>query len=42
MTSVEAAELVWPMAKANFKDAVLWRMAPVNDKESAQMLLDKD
>jgi hypothetical protein len=42
LTSVEAAELVWPKAKSNFKDAVLWRMAPVKDKESTRMMLDAE
>jgi hypothetical protein len=42
LTSVEASELVWPKAKANFKDAVLWRMAPVNARESTKMMLDAD
>ena len=42
LTSVEAAELVWPDAKKNFGDAVLWRMAPVEERDSLTMHLASD
>ena len=42
VTSVEAAELVWPEAKKNFGDAVLWRMAPVEKRDSLTMRLASD
>jgi len=42
LTSVEAAELVWPDAKKNFGDAVLWRMAPVEERDSLTMQLASD
>jgi hypothetical protein len=42
LTSVEAAELVWPEAKKNFGDAVLWRMAPVEERNSLTMRLASD
>jgi hypothetical protein len=42
LTSVEAAELVWPEAKKNFGDAVLWRMAPVEERSSLTMRLASD
>jgi hypothetical protein len=42
LTSVEAAELVWPEAKKNFGDAVLWRLAPVEERESLTMRLASD
>ena len=42
LTSVEAAELVWPDAKKNFGDAVLWRMAPVGERDSLTMHLASD
>ncbi|MCX6086019.1 MAG: hypothetical protein NTX94_06250, partial [Caldiserica bacterium] len=42
LTSVEAAELVWPEAKKNFGDAVLWRMAPVDEGNSLTMRLASD
>ena len=40
LTSIEASRLAWPKAKENFGDAVLWRMAPVKDKNSTLMTLD--
>ena len=39
LTSVEAAELAWPVAKKNFGDAVLWRLAPVEERDSLTMRL---
>ena len=42
LTSVEAAELAWPEAKKNFGDAVLWRLAPVEERESLTMRLASD
>ncbi len=42
LTSVEASELVWPEAKKNFGDAVLWRMAPVDERNSLTMRLASD
>ena len=42
LTSVEAAELAWPDAKKNFGDAVLWRMAPVEERDSLTMRLASD
>jgi hypothetical protein len=42
LTSVEAAELVWPEAKKNFGDAVLWRLAPVGERDSLTMQLASD
>ncbi|MCX6097216.1 MAG: hypothetical protein NTZ77_01830 [Caldiserica bacterium] len=42
LTSVEAAELVWPEAKKNFGDAVLWRLAPVEERDSLTMRLASD
>lgn len=42
LTSIEAAQLVWPKAKGNFGDAVLWRMAPVSDGESTELKLTED
>ena len=42
LTSVEAAELAWPEAKGNFGDAVLWRLAPVEEREGTEMCLTAD
>jgi hypothetical protein len=42
LTSVEASELVWPEAKKNFGDAVLWRLAPVEERDSLTMRLASD
>lgn len=42
LTSVEAAELVWPEAKKNFGDAVLWRLAPVEERDATTMRLASD
>ncbi len=42
LNSIEAAQLVWPKAKSNFGDAVLFRMAPVSDKDSTKLMLDSD
>jgi hypothetical protein len=40
LTSLEAVALVWPRAQKAFGDAVLYRMAPVNDKKSTVPQLD--
>jgi hypothetical protein len=42
LTSVEAAELAWPDAKGNFGDAVLWRLAPVEERDATTMRLAAD
>lgn len=42
LTSIEAAELAWPVAKGNFGDAVLWRLAPVEERDSLTMQLASD
>jgi hypothetical protein len=42
LTSIEAAQLVWPKAKGNFNDAVLFRMAPIADKDSTELMLAGD
>ncbi len=42
LNSIEAAQLVWPKAKSNFGDAVLFRMAPVADKDSTKLMLNSD
>jgi hypothetical protein len=42
LTSIEAAQLVWPKAKGNFGDAVLFRMAPIADKDSTDLSLAGD
>lgn len=42
LTSIEAAELAWPDAKKNFGDAVLWRLAPVAERDSLTMQLASD
>ncbi|MFZ2414045.1 MAG: hypothetical protein WAW16_07490 [Candidatus Cryosericum sp.] len=39
LTSIEAAELAWPDAKKNFGDAVLWRVAPAEERNSLTMRL---
>jgi hypothetical protein len=41
LTSIEAPKLVWPDVSKGFGgDAVLWRLAPVKDKNSTTMMLD--
>jgi len=42
LTSVEAAGLAWPEAKKNFGDAVLWRLAPVEERDATTMRLASD
>jgi len=42
LTSIEAAQLVWPKAEGNFGDAVLFRMAPIADKDSSTLMLAGD
>ena len=42
MTSIEAPQLVWPKAKGNFGDAVLFRMAPIVNEESTELMLAGD
>ena len=42
LNSVEAAQLVWPKAKGNFGDAVLFRMAPIADADSTELMLAGD
>ena len=42
LNSIEAPQLVWPKAKANFGDAVLFRMAPNDGKDSTELRLAGD
>ncbi len=40
LTSIEAAKLAWTKAEQVFGDAVLWRLAPVADRDATAMKLD--
>jgi hypothetical protein len=42
LNSIEAPQLVWPKAQGNFGDAVLFRMAPVENEESTKLMLAGD
>jgi hypothetical protein len=42
LTSIEAEELAWTEAKKVFGDAVLWRLAPIEEHDSTTMRLHSD
>jgi hypothetical protein len=42
LTSIEAEELTWTEAKKVFGDTVLWRLAPIEERDSTTMRLHSD